>query len=103
MDLFVIGLSHWTAPVELRERLALVPAELEARLKALVTLPGINEAALISTCNRVEIYAASSDGLMALDALRESLHGQLAAVVGAGGADGDLDLDRHLYQRAGKD
>ena len=78
MDLVVIGLSHQTAPVEVRERLAVIPGEIESHLQQLVRLPGVAEAVLVSTCNRVEIYAAAADARSALAALREHLHGGLA-------------------------
>jgi glutamyl-tRNA reductase len=57
MRLCVVGLSHKTAPVEVRERAAFAEAELEAALKQLTALPGVGEALIVSTCNRVEVYA----------------------------------------------
>lgn len=59
MQILVLGLSHKTAPVELRERLAFNPQELQAPLRELQELPEIEEACIVSTCNRVEIYAVS--------------------------------------------
>jgi glutamyl-tRNA reductase len=100
VDLIVIGLSHQTAPVEVRERLAVIPAEIEGHLQQLVRLPGVAEAALVSTCNRVEVYAASSDARAALAAVREHLHGGLAGTR-TGGI--DPELDRHLYERVGRE
>jgi glutamyl-tRNA reductase len=73
MQLFVVGLSHRTAPVAVRERLAIDAAELEARLRQVAGLPGISEVAIVSTCNRVEIYGAFSDPDRALDSLRALL------------------------------
>jgi glutamyl-tRNA reductase len=52
--LFVASLNHHTAPVEVRERLALSAADVGA---ALVLLEDVTEALLLSTCNRVEVYA----------------------------------------------
>ncbi len=98
MELLVIGLSHRTAPVEVRERLAVVPTDTESYLRAVTALPGVKEAALISTCNRVEIYAAFSDGPGALAALREHLGGRLPT-----GSPAQIDLDRHLYRRIGRE
>jgi glutamyl-tRNA reductase len=101
VELLVIGLSHQTAPLEVRERLAVVPAELEARLQDLLRLPGVVEAALLSTCNRVEIYLAAAEPRGALGAVR----GHLRAAVGTpqtGGAGAD-GLDRHLYERVGRE
>jgi glutamyl-tRNA reductase len=100
VDLVVIGLSHQTAPVEVRERLAVIPGEIENHLQQLVRLPGVAEAALVSTCNRVEVYAASSDARAALEALREHLHGGLA---GSRTGAPDPELDRHLYERVGRE
>lgn len=56
MPLFALGLNHQTAPVALRERLAFPAGDLITALGRLRELPGVNEAALLSTCNRTEIY-----------------------------------------------
>jgi len=56
----VVGLSHRTAPVEVRERLALPPADLAARLAELKAASEADEIVILSTCNRVEIMAALS-------------------------------------------
>jgi glutamyl-tRNA reductase len=57
MHVFLLGLSHKTAPVEVRERLSISPAQLPRALRALRENGGANEAAILSTCNRTEIYA----------------------------------------------
>lgn len=59
-NLFVIGLSWRTAPVAVREKLAFADGELPQVLAELTALPHIGEAMLISTCNRVEIYGATT-------------------------------------------
>jgi glutamyl-tRNA reductase len=59
MSLLTLGLSHHTAPVEARGRLAFIDAELPAALARLKGLPGIREAAILSTCNRTEIFAVA--------------------------------------------
>jgi glutamyl-tRNA reductase len=100
LDLVVIGLSHQTAPVEVRERLAVIPGEIENHLQQLVRLPGVTEALLVSTCNRVEVYAAASDPRAALEALRDHLHGGLA---GSRTGGPDPEIDRHLYERVGRE
>jgi glutamyl-tRNA reductase len=102
VELIVIGLSHQTAPVEVRERLAVIPGEIENHLQQLVRLPGVAEVALVSTCNRVEIYAAAADARTALAALREHLHGGLAGSR-TDSRGPDPELDRHLYERAGRE
>ena len=57
-SLCVIGLSHRTAPIDVREKMAVPSDVLEETLRRLVALPGVPEAMVVSTCNRVEIYAA---------------------------------------------
>ncbi len=61
MTLWVLGLNHQTAPVELRERLAFNADALPGALASLRALPGVEEAALLSTCNRTELYAVAPD------------------------------------------
>jgi glutamyl-tRNA reductase len=62
----VIGCSHRTAPVEVRERLAFAPEKLEAALDDLAARYGC-EAVILSTCNRVEMYLARSDPSAPID------------------------------------
>jgi glutamyl-tRNA reductase len=62
MPLIALGLNHQTAPVALRERVAFDAAALPAALAALRAQPGVGEAALVSTCNRTEIYAEVAEG-----------------------------------------
>ncbi|HTZ17157.1 MAG TPA: glutamyl-tRNA reductase [Dissulfurispiraceae bacterium] len=71
MNILVIGLSHKTATVELRERLAFGGDRLEQGLLGLTQLKGVNEAALLSTCNRVEIYSAVRDRSAAAEGVKE--------------------------------
>ncbi|MDX1460725.1 MAG: glutamyl-tRNA reductase [Xanthomonadales bacterium] len=60
MPLLVVGTSHQTAPLEVRERVAFSGRERIHALRDLVETPGIEEAVLISTCNRTEVYALVS-------------------------------------------
>ncbi|RKN17243.1 glutamyl-tRNA reductase [Micromonospora musae] len=60
MKLLVVGASYRTAPVATLERLAVPPAEFTRILDRLVAQPYVSEAVLVSTCNRVEVYAAVS-------------------------------------------
>jgi glutamyl-tRNA reductase len=55
MKLLLTGLNHKTAPVELRERLAISPDNLAEETRALLEHPGIREGIILSTCNRVEM------------------------------------------------
>ena len=56
MHILTLGLNHETAPIEIRERAAVTADHLEEALHDLIARPGIGEAALLSTCNRTEIY-----------------------------------------------
>jgi glutamyl-tRNA reductase len=60
-ELITLGISHKTAPVELRERLALTQAEMPAFLQELAAGPEVQEAVVISTCNRTEITLVVGD------------------------------------------
>ena len=71
MDILCIGLSHKTAPVELRERFAVGDAHLGEVSSLLARTPGVREAVVVSTCNRVEYYAAAEDGPAALRTVAE--------------------------------
>ena len=62
MEILCLGLSHHTAPVELRERFAIPDGEIAAATAQLKAAPGVAEAVVISTCNRVEIYLAAEQG-----------------------------------------
>ncbi len=56
-----VGLNHRTAPVELRERLAVTEAEIPVALQSMIAQPSVREAALLSTCNRVEMTMVTHD------------------------------------------
>lgn len=57
-SLITLGLNHKTAPLDLRERLAFTPQSLPEALNSLYKLEGVEEAAIVSTCNRTELYCA---------------------------------------------
>ena len=58
MTLLLIGINHKTAPIEVRERVAISHEELPGATRALAAVPGVTECMIVSTCNRVEILAA---------------------------------------------
>jgi glutamyl-tRNA reductase len=60
-DVFLLGISHRTSPVALREKLAVPSGEMETRLRELSESAGLEEALLVSTCNRVELYGVARD------------------------------------------
>ncbi len=71
MNLLVVGISHRTAGVPLLERVAVPGDQLAAVLTDLVAQPYVDEAVMLSTCNRVEIYASVT-----------AFHGALADIGG---------------------
>lgn len=77
MHLLAIGLNHTTAPVSVRERVAFGPEEIAETIGHMrerfssTQMGGIHEAAILSTCNRTEIYCAAED----TDAARDSVLG----------------------------
>jgi len=66
-ELLLVGLSHRTAGVELRERCSLEPSAQEARLRTLLALAGVREAWIVSTCNRTEVLVATSTRAQSTD------------------------------------
>lgn len=103
-ELVVVGVSHHTAPVEVRERLARACEDSAGFLHNVTALRGVQEAVLVSTCNRVEIVACCNDEPGGADALA----GSLAEAGGvASGEAGSLvftlrgrDAVRHLFRVA---
>jgi glutamyl-tRNA reductase len=61
MNIAVVGLSHKTAPVEVREKLSIPTPQAEAAIAHLCSYPHIEEATILSTCNRLEIYIVTSE------------------------------------------
>lgn len=104
MHLVLVGVSHRTAPVELRERLDFHARGIDAALRSLQTRDGVREAVILSTCNRAELYAAGDDTSQTRAELvrflsqfhgmdDEELFPHLYQVV-------DLDVARHLFRVA---
>ncbi len=58
MTLAIIGVNYKTAPIEVRERIAISREELPETTRALAAVPGVSECMIVSTCNRVELLAA---------------------------------------------
>jgi glutamyl-tRNA reductase len=90
MALVCIGLSYRTAPLEVREQHAFPPSRTMEALIALRDYGAIREAALISTCNRIEIYGATDDPSEGIAQLRQFLSS-------FGHANVRYDLEPYLY------
>lgn len=61
MPLYTLGLNHATAPVKVREQVAFQPDTLGAALRDLIAQPSVKEAAILSTCNRTEVYFSAAE------------------------------------------
>ncbi len=61
MNIAVVGLSHKTASVEIREKLSIPEPQVEGAIAAVMAYPHIEEVAILSTCNRLEIYIVTSE------------------------------------------
>jgi glutamyl-tRNA reductase len=77
MQLFTVGLNHATAPLAVREKVAFPSENLRLALPGLVRGGPVSEAAILSTCNRTELYCVSGEPLQALDWLA-AYHGMPA-------------------------
>ncbi|MEX0959110.1 MAG: glutamyl-tRNA reductase [Burkholderiales bacterium] len=73
-QLFAFGVNHHTAPVDVREQLAFGPENLAPALRDLVEHEPVHEAAIVSTCNRTEIYCSTQEPARAVDWLARFHH-----------------------------
>jgi glutamyl-tRNA reductase len=94
MDVQLLGINHQTAPLELRERLALDAAGVAAILREVRHDPAVAEAVLLATCNRTELYVATAD-LEAAEAAARTLFARLAG-------DRAALIPAHAYARCGE-
>ena len=62
MSIVALGLNHTTAPLELRERAVVDDAGMPSALRSLSSIPGVSEAAILSTCNRTDLYCGVGAG-----------------------------------------
>jgi glutamyl-tRNA reductase len=101
-ELLAIGVSHKTAPVEVRERLALTEARAAEFLRDLHGVPEIQEVVTISTCNRTELYLVVNDPVEAESTVLGMLARQASirptALSGAIYSHRNCDAARHLYR-----
>lgn len=89
-EVVVVGVNHRTAPVEVREQVAVSSESLDAVVREVRALPGVREAMVVATCNRVEVYALGDDAPAVVGAVRRWFAGR-----GAG--------DGLLYEHARQD
>jgi glutamyl-tRNA reductase len=93
MPLFTIGISHHTAPIAIREKVAISRSEYPDRVRELCALDGIEEVVILGTCNRTEIYCLSTEA--GKGELVDWIHRVNEIPAG--------ELDRHLYQHEGEE
>jgi glutamyl-tRNA reductase len=101
-ELLALGVSHKTAPVEVRERLALPEQRAYEFVRDLRGAAAVDEAVAISTCNRTELYLVVSDPVEAESAALSMLAAQagirLTALASAIYSHRNCDAARHLYR-----
>jgi glutamyl-tRNA reductase len=101
-ELLALGISHKTAPIEVRERLALPAARASAFMRELRADPDIHEAVTVSTCNRSEVYTVVSDPVAAESTVLSMLARQAGIrpteLAGAIYAHRNCEAARHLYR-----
>ena len=93
MPLFTIGISHHTAPIEIREKVAIPSDAIDARIRELKALPGVEEALILGTCNRTEIYCLTSTG--GWQTVTDWIHRSNGVPEG--------ELDEHIYMHEGEE
>ena len=101
MPLQILGLNHNTAPVEIREQVVFSGDDVARALASISELPGVDEAVLLSTCNRTEFYVTTHDQGHAN--LRDWLHSDRNLDAAFGDALFTLDDDaaiRHIFRVA---
>lgn len=104
MHLLLLGISHRTAPVDVRERIDFQARGLETALRALASRHAATEAVIVSTCNRAELYAVCDDVSATREALKtfvSEYHGlEREAVSPHIYGQVDLEAARHLFRVA---
>ena len=99
MKVGVVGLSHKTAPVEVRERFSASPELLPAVLERLSAHPHLGEVMFLSTCNRVEVFASAASGAGTEAVIEDAVRTVLADHAGVPAA----DLETYSYTRTGEE
>lgn len=83
MQILCLGLSHHSAPIEVRERFAIPEGELHAAAAQLANSQGVSEAVIVSTCNRVEYYVAAEDAAAGFAAVASFIAARGSAAIGS--------------------
>lgn len=95
MNIVVVGLSHKTAPVEIREKVTFPADKMPAFLSDLTNRKGVSEGVILSTCNRVEVIAITSH-------IQEGIEELKSFIAESNGISRDI-LDNHLYSHTSEE
>lgn len=95
MNIVVVGLSHKTAPVEIREKVTFPADKMAGYLSDLTSRKGVSEGVILSTCNRVEVVAIVSH-------IQEGIEELKGFIAESNGISRDI-LDNHLYSHTSED
>ena len=87
MPLLITGISHHTASLEIREKIAITRLDYDKRVKELLALDGVEEVVVVSTCNRTEIYSVG----------QKNSPSQVRHWLQAKGGLTDTEIDKHCY------
>ncbi len=93
MPLLTTGISHQSAPLETREKIAVAPADMPRCMQELQSLEGVEEAVVVSTCNRTEIYSIGP----------EESRSQVRQWLQTMGSLSDSEMESHCYVHASAD
>ncbi len=93
-EIFIVGLNHRSAPIEVRESVAFEKSQVTEALGRLRHLSTVRESVILSTCNRVEVVAAAPETHHAVEAVTSFLNEQRPF-------SNDGGLERHLYNYRG--
>ncbi len=93
MPLLTLGISHHTAPIQIRERVALPESEYVRKLNSLTSLEKVDEALLLATCNRTEMYCSGQnlDSSMLVDWVHDAWNVT------------DIRIDKYFYSHRDRD
>ncbi|HSP96815.1 MAG TPA: glutamyl-tRNA reductase [Candidatus Dormibacteraeota bacterium] len=94
-DVLIVGLSHRTASLDVREAVAFADDQIEDVNRQLRALDGVDEAAVVCTCNRVEVVSSTRQGPQVAE--------RIAAFLRRADSGPGADLTPHLYQYSGRD
>lgn len=93
MDIVLVGISHKTAPLDVREKFSFSDTSLDANYRALKNYHELSEALILSTCNRVELYGAGPDVAAVAGRLRAFLCASHGIAAGY--------MERYVYTKTG--